>query len=453
MEGNAGGDEYDPIEDYLDLDGGVGVPFFFVVPVEGKAGGDGNDPIEDSLDLDGGVVVIEIDSEPEERPPPPPPAKEEKKKVTRRKRKKEEPKAVAEEPPLPPIRPTYHYGTADIGPVNCVVLSIVYTPADAPTRGKKRKAFDAVDAPRLRPEKCIVESVLYMNLKGGRKVAYLEKDTFHVHRPMQYEPDTSLNDCITALEECIYDWSFLREHPTAPFYSEMQVDQLKGMKRSQYEMMQVRDINDPPGPIEEVTYTVKVPINYAISAAITAVIRSVDRYNNARAGMEKRQILQTAKKAGVLRGTQYSEDKRHKAASIAQARREMAIFGDLNALNFLHALEKAPHLKADDFADAYNMALHRARYPLKPSKRKKPPITQPGYVPVRRHSAPNHVVRTSTNVLLSPSRRRRPTSPTKQRERVGPFPCARPGARRPHLGHEPARGTPETKRKRHYNFV
>ncbi len=68
----------------------------------------------------------------------------------------------------------------------------------------------------------------------------------------------------------------------------------------------------------------------------------------------------TAKKAGVERGAGCSDDKAHKAASIAHMHAAVAAQHDVGAQQWL-ARMACVGWKLDDPADAMNMALHRAR--------------------------------------------------------------------------------------------
>lgn len=288
-----------------------------------------------------------------------------------------------------PVRVDRFIVGIDLGPVNTFIAIIRYTPADKPLRARKRGLDDA--PLQIRRDHCRLVAGVYINPKGGAIMAeYTESGGHIVHPPMQYYSDSSLLDCTNGMEECVSRWDFLDTNPEAAVFFEMQVDQTQGRKKSHKEKWRLR-VRGDYAPIEAgdeeeeeeddddaLYYEVRAPINYAIMGMLAGIIRTRDRFTRPK-HLPPRTIEASAKKDGVNRGSAYSQKKRHKAESIMQARRSMSDFGDRKALNFLTALETSPHLKADDFTDAYNLALWRGRNKLRARKRKKL-ISQPGFV-------------------------------------------------------------------------
>lgn len=233
----------------------------------------------------------------------------------------------------------------DMGSVNYAAAAIAYRPARQPPRPRKRKrdAERPPQPPPIEAESVRLMSMRIFNLKaGGVTMAAFDaasdggtETTVTVHPPVAYDSNATLPYLCRMVGVALKSWAYLAAHRDETSI-ESQVDHLIGG-------------------------AVRTPENFGLACATLAAIPLVDELCGPEDAPGRPEITWTAKKQGVTRGLSYSENKAHKAKSVATAMALMREQHDEDALAFLTRLASTQHLKLDDVCDSYNMAVHKAR--------------------------------------------------------------------------------------------
>jgi hypothetical protein len=228
----------------------------------------------------------------------------------------------------------------DMGSVNYAGAVIEHTPAE------KRRVNASAALPPPVPEHTLLLSARFINLKADRVKARFDRrkggdQTFSVAPRLDYESEVSTIELIRRLAPHLRAWRDLWELPLRDVWIEVP----GGGKP----IPGGGDTKEGQGAF----------VNWQLLAATIAIIAGID----AERGLGARGIYQSAKKADVPRGTKYSENKAHKALSIAAMTASARANGDLLALRFVEALDKQ-----DDVCDAYNLARAGDDQPAPPTQ-------------------------------------------------------------------------------------
>lgn len=159
--------------------------------------------------------------------------------------------------------------------------------------------------------------------------------TWHVvpNGPEKETPEVVRTDVYQRLGEHLCDWPAMWTDMT-PVFVEVQ-------PRKMPKMQKAGDDN-----------LVKIALSKSVFTAVGMGDRFLKR--------GRRVVKFTAKKAGVLRGTQYSEDKQHKAEAVARLLQFLEAQSETEALKFARAVLQRIK-KQDDIADSLLMALRHLR--------------------------------------------------------------------------------------------
>lgn len=223
------------------------------------------------------------------------------------------------------MEPPRHIVGFDMGSVNYACAMIAHKPAE------KRRANASTALPPPVPEHTIMLSARFINLKADKVMAKYDRDrppheAISISSREPYPSDVAIIDLIQRLAPHLRQWRPLWELPLPDVWIEVPG-------------------GGQPRPGEKKDDGAFV--NWQLMAATIAIIAGIDAERN----VGTRKIHQSAKKADVPRGTQYSANKEHKGLSVAAMKSCARTNGDAMAVRFVEALHKQ-----DDVCDAYNLA-------------------------------------------------------------------------------------------------